>query len=62
MKKTQIWVSPDFKKYLKKMATDEGLTLLEYTNRISDNSCSAIVGDCFKPKKIKRVNFFNGYE
>lgn len=62
MKKIQIWVAPEFKQKLQKKAIDEGLNLLEYTTRISSDNSSDIIGDCFKAKKIKKVNFFNGYE
>ena len=34
----QIWVSPNFKKFLKTSASKEGLTMLDFTEKIAKKS------------------------
>lgn len=55
--KQLVWVAPEFKKKIKLEATKEGLSILDYTRKISkDFDCSQKI----KPKKIKG-GFFDDF-
>ena len=50
MKRTRAWVSRDFHKLLKMQSAKQGLSIIEYTDRLAKDSVPFIVE---KPRKKK---------